>query len=84
MATAIQMWKCNDGFLAYSEAEALAYEVKVAIEMLSKTYAGKIKINQFGQVDVESAQNITREIVEDLIKRSEAVRVSIEALHTFG
>jgi hypothetical protein len=74
------MWKCNDGFLAYSESEALAYEVKVAIDMLSKTYAGKIKINQFGQVDVEAAQSITREIIADLSGRVEAVREAVEAL----
>ena len=75
MALEARVGKAVDGFICDTEAQCLAYELRLALLTLSKSLDGKMNINQFGQIDADAVEALAREVIEDL--RNQLTRVQL-------
>ena len=79
MAIQVTMWKCDDGFLASTEVQALAYELRRQIIVLGKRMEATAKLNDFGQLDAGLVNVVANEALDLLKEKIPAVVVAVAA-----
>jgi len=64
--TEVTRYQAIDGWLAQTEAQCLAYELRLSLQTLGKKLDSQMNINEFGQIDPQAVARIATNIVADL------------------